>query len=87
MGSRVRQWKTVRPLFVRRDTNSPFETAVRPSGTEIRTSYEALSTGWWFPGNQAGEPAGSPRATAPCSVLSQPSRDPSASVTVRGAPE
>lgn len=45
MGSRVRQWNTVRPPAVRRDVSSPLETAVCPSGTEIRTSYEALSPG------------------------------------------
>lgn len=50
-------------------------------------SYAALSLGWWLPGNQAMDPAGSPRATEPSAVRSQPSFDPSGSVIVSGEPE
>ncbi len=57
------------------------------SGTVTSMSYAALSLGWWLPGNQAMEPVGSPRATEPSAVRSQPSSSPSASVTVFGEPE
>lgn len=48
--------------------------------------YVALSDGWWLPGNQVIEPAGSPTATAPSPVRSQPSCEPSASVIDSGTP-
>lgn len=63
------------------------DTAVSPLGTVTAMSYDALSLGWLLPGNQAIEPVGSPSATEPSAVLSQPSFDPSGSVMVFGEPE
>ncbi|CAM5535323.1 hypothetical protein SFUMM280S_05749 [Streptomyces fumanus] len=40
-----------------------------------------------MPGNQAIDPVGSPSASAPSAVGSQPSSEPSGSVIVSGAPE
>lgn len=66
---------------------TPLETAVSPFGTVTVRSYAALSLGWLLPGNQAIDPVGSPRASAPSSVGSQPSSDSSGSVMVFGDPE
>lgn len=87
MGSAVRQWNVVRPSRVLRSANSPLETTSSPSGTVTEMSYDALSDGWWLPGNHAMDPVGSPRASAPASVGSQPSSEPSGSVIVCGVPE
>lgn len=87
MGSAVRQRKVVRPPRVVRPAGSPFDTASSPFGTVTEMSYDALSDGWWLPGNHTMDPAGSPRASAPVSVGSQPSLDPSGSVRVCGVPE
>ncbi|GAA3301891.1 hypothetical protein GCM10020295_46210 [Streptomyces cinereospinus] len=87
MGRRVRQVAVVRPPVVRSARSSPFDTARRPRGTVTVMSYAALSDGWWLPGYQAMEPTGWPRASAPSSVGSQPSCEPSGSVIVAGVPE
>lgn len=77
----------VRPFAVVSLVNSPLETAWRPSGTVILTSYAALSEGWWLPGNQVIDPVGSPSPRAPSAVRSQPSSEVSGSVIVSGLPE
>ena len=59
---------------------------VSPAGTETLTSNVALSRGVSFTGYQAGEPCGSPTTKAPSSVGTQPSTDPSGSVTTDGVP-
>jgi hypothetical protein len=87
MGSAVCQVKDVRSPLVRSPVSSPLETARSPFGTVTWMSYAALSEGWWLPGNQAMEPVGWPSATAPSSVRSQPSCEPSGPVIVSGAPE
>ncbi|CAM5732101.1 hypothetical protein SHIRM173S_09335 [Streptomyces hirsutus] len=79
--------KVVRSPLVRSPAGSPLDTARRPLGTVAVTVYVALSKGWWLPGNHAIEPVGWPSATAPSAVRSQPSSEPSGSVTVTGAPE
>jgi hypothetical protein len=48
------------------------DTASRPSGTVIRTSKEAASSGWPLTGNQPAAPCGWPAATAPSSVCRKP---------------
>ncbi|CAM5675518.1 hypothetical protein SCALM49S_01841 [Streptomyces californicus] len=72
---------------LRRKPGFPLETAVeRLRNMRTSMSYAALSLGWWLPGNQVMDPVGSPRATDPSSVGSQPSCAPSASVTGCGEP-
>lgn len=87
MGWAVCQWYVVVAPETFRDVSSPLETAVRPRGTVAVRLYVALSLGWSLPGNQAIDPTGSPSATDPSAVLSQPSFDPSGSVRVSGEPE
>ena len=52
-----------------------------PSGTVMLKSYVALSRGLSLHGYQAGEPCGSLTTNAPSSVGTQPSIEPSGSVT------
>jgi hypothetical protein len=52
----------------------------------MATSKRALSLGWLFAGNTVIAPTGSAATTAPSSVYDQPSREPSGSMYVRGAP-
>jgi len=59
---------------------------VRPLGTVMVMSYDALSVGWLFAGNQVIAPWGSPATNAPSSVGIQPSSEPSGSVTGLGLP-
>ena len=67
--------------------NSPLEMACSPSGTVTVMSYEALSLGWWLPGNQAIDPsARRARPRRPPSSASLPRSRPR-SVIVSGAPE
>lgn len=57
-----------------------------PCGTVIVKSYDDLSLGWLFAGNQVIAPCGSPATKAPSSVAIQPSAEPSGSVTCWGTP-
>ncbi len=83
----MRQREVVRSPAVVSLLNSPLDTARSPRGTVTVRSYAALSDGWWLPGNQVIEPVGSPSASTPSVVRSQPSSEPSGSVTVSGVPE
>ncbi len=86
IGSDWRQWNVVCPCTVLRPTSTPLETAVRPCGTVMVMSYDALSVGWLSDGNQVMAPCGSFATNAPSSVGIQPSGEPSGSVTGPGLP-
>src|SRR6476469_258611 len=81
IGSLSRQTQVVRPPVVVLDTRTPLAITVRPSGTVTAKSKVALSCGLSFTGYQPGEPCGSPTTKAPSSVGTQPTIDPSGSVT------
>ncbi len=57
---------------------------VSPAGTVTVKSYVALSRGLSLTGYHPGDPCGSPTTKAPSSVGTQPSIDPSGSVTTAG---
>jgi hypothetical protein len=59
---------------------------VIPAGTVALKSYVALSRGLSLAGYHAGDPCGSPTTNAPSSVGTQPSIEPSGSVTTDGMP-
>ncbi len=65
----------------------PLETAWKPFAVVTKTSYVALSVGTLLTGNQPWEPSGSPSETAPYLMFdSQPSDEPSGSITGLGGP-
>ena len=86
IGSVSRQTQVVRPPLVACETRTPLAITVSPSGTVTLKSYVALSRGLSLTGYQAGEPCGSPTTKAPSSVGTQPSIEPSGSVTTVGVP-
>src|SRR6478609_9683453 len=86
IGSASRHAHVVRPAAVAFERRTPFDIAVSPAGTVTEMSYVALSCGLSLQGNQPGDPCGSPTATAPSSVGTQPSIDWSGSVTTVGVP-
>ncbi len=86
MGSVSLQTQRVLPPLESFDTSTPFAITVSPSGTATSKSKVALSRGLSLTGYQAGDPWGSPTTKAPSSVGTQPSIDPSGSVTTCGVP-
>src|SRR5690349_18171508 len=86
IGSVSFQTHVVLPALVLFEASTPFAITVRPSGTETLKSKVALSRGLSLAGYQPGEPWGSPTTNAPSSVGTQPSTDPSGSVTTAGVP-
>jgi hypothetical protein len=86
IGSVSFQAHVVLPPLVVLDSSTPFAIAVRPSGTVTRKWYVALSCGESLTGYHAGDPCGSPTTNAPSSVGTQPSGDPSGSMTTLGVP-
>src|SRR3954447_9562129 len=81
------QSNVVRPAPVRGGpASSPMAKAVTPAGTVTWKSYVALSSGVSLQGYQPGEPCGSLTTKAPSGVLTQPSIEPSGSVTAVGTP-
>src|SRR6185295_11703825 len=86
IGSVSRHTHVVLPPLDAFERSTPFAIAVRPAGTVTEKSYVALSCGLSLHGNQPGEPCGSPTATEPSSVGTQPSIDWSGSVTTVGVP-
>src|SRR3954451_19830434 len=86
MGSASCQTHVVVAPLVTLDIRTPLATAVSPAGTVIAKSNVALSCGLSLHGYQPGEPCGSPTLTAPSSVGTQPSIEPSGSVTTTGVP-
>ena len=86
IGSVSRQTQVVLPPAVAFETRTPLAITVRPAGTVMLKSNVALSRGLSFTGYQAGDPCGSPTTKAPSSVGTQPSIDPSGSVTTAGVP-
>ena len=86
IGSVSLQIQVVRPAAVVFETRTPLAMTVSPAGTETLKSYVALSRGLSFTGYQPGEPCGSPTTNAPSSVGTQPSGEPSGSITTVGVP-
>ena len=86
MGSSSRQRQVVLPRESSRKRRSPLAITVMPRGTVTAKSKVALSVGVSLHGYQPGDPCGSPTTNAPSAVGTQPSMEPSGSVTTLGVP-
>ena len=86
IGSVSLQTQVVLPPVVAFETSTPFAITVRPVGDGDAEVVGRLVARVVVAGYHAGEPCGSLTTKAPSSVGTQPSIDPSGSVTTAGVP-
>src|SRR5262245_36649428 len=84
IGEVARHTNVLRPPAVVCEASTPLAITVKPAGTVTVKSYVALSRGLSLAGYHAGERCGSLTTNAPSSVGTQPSMDPSGTVSTDG---